>query len=57
MNARWETQRKGVESALKALYSPPMTDEERREHERLIARQIARDEAARRDSPQMELDA
>ncbi len=57
MNARWETQRKGVEAALKALYGPPMTDDERREHERLIARQKARDEAGRKKSPQLDLES
>ena len=46
----------GIKAALKALYSPPMTDEESREYRRLIAREMARAEAKRRQSPQLELD-
>lgn len=46
----------GIKAALEALYSPPMTDEESREFRRLIAREMARAEARRRQSPQMELD-
>lgn len=45
-----------IEAAMRALYSPPMTDEESREYRRLIAREMARAEARRRQSPQMELD-
>lgn len=45
----------GIKAAMKALYSPPMTDEESREYRRLIAREMARAEAKRRQSPQMEL--
>ena len=44
----------GIKAALKALYSPPMTDEESREYRRLIARGMARAEARRRKSPQIE---
>lgn len=46
----------GIKAALKALYSPPMTDEESREFRRLIAREMARAEARRRQSQQLELD-
>lgn len=46
----------GIKAAMKALYSPPMTDEESREFRRLIAREMARAEAKRRQSPQLELD-
>lgn len=45
----------GIKAALKALHSPPMTDEESREYRRLIAREMARAEARRRKSPQLEL--
>ena len=45
----------GIKAALKALYSPPMTYEESREYRRLIAREMARAEAKRRKSPQLEL--
>ena len=45
-----------LQAALKALYSPPMTDEESREYRRLIAREMARAEAKRKQSPQMDLD-
>lgn len=45
-----------IRAALRALHSPPMTDEESREYRRLIAREMARAEARRRQSPQMELD-
>ena len=45
-----------LQAAMKALYSPPMTDEESREYRRLIAREMARAEARRRQSPQLELD-
>lgn len=53
---RWQTQREGLERALSALYGPPPTDADRREHERLVAREMARAEAHRRPSPQPELD-
>lgn len=46
----------GIKAALKALRSPPMTDEESREYRRLIAREMARAEAKRRQSPQLDLD-
>lgn len=46
----------GIKAALAALYSPPMTDAESQEYRRLIAREMARAEARRRQSPQMELD-
>ena len=52
----WQTQREGLERALSALYGPPATDADRREHERLVAREMARAEAQRRTSPQPELD-
>ena len=45
-----------LQAAIKALYSPPMTDEESREYRRLIAREMARAEARRRKSPQLDLD-
>lgn len=45
----------GIKAALAALYSPPMTDEESREYRRLIALEMARAEARRRQSPQMGL--
>lgn len=45
----------GIKAALKALYSPPMTDEERREFDRLLRREMARAEAMRRKSPQLEI--
>lgn len=41
---------------LAALYAPPLTDAERREHDRLVAREMARAEARRQPSPQPELD-
>ena len=44
-----------LQAAMKALYSPPMTDEESREYRRLIAREMARAEAKRRKSPQLEI--
>ena len=43
-----------LQAAMKALYSPPMTDEESREYRRLIAREMARAETRRRKSPQIE---
>ena len=46
----------GIKAALAALYSPPMTDEESREYRRLIVREMARAEAKRRQSPQLDLD-
>lgn len=45
-----------LQGALRALYGPPPTDADRREHERLVAREMARAEAQRRPSPQPELD-
>ena len=45
-----------LQAAMKALYSPPMTDEERREFDRLRRREMARAEAKRRQSPQLDLD-
>ena len=45
-----------IKAAMKALHSPPMTDEESREYRRLIAREMARAEAKRRQSPQLDLD-
>lgn len=45
----------GIKAALKALYSPPMTDEERREFDLLLRREMARAEARRRQSPQLDL--
>ena len=45
----------GIKAALKALYSPPMTDEERREFDRLVAREYARREAAA-EARQLQLD-
>lgn len=51
---RWQTQREGLERALSALYGPPPTDADRREHDRLVAREMARQQA--RQSPQPELD-
>jgi len=44
-----------LQAAMKALYSPPMTDEERREFDRLRRREMARAEARRRKSPQLEI--
>lgn len=44
-----------LQAAMEALCSPPMTDEEIREYRRLIAREMARAEARRRQSPQLEL--
>lgn len=44
-----------IKAALAALHSPPMTGEESREFRRLIAREMARAEARRRQSPQLEL--
>ena len=41
---------------LAALYGLPLTDAERREHDRLIAREMARAQARREASPQPELD-
>lgn len=46
----------GIKAAIKALYSPPMTEAERREYDRLRAREMHRAEARRRKSPQLELD-
>lgn len=45
----------GIKAALAALYSPPMTAAERREFDRLRAREMHRAEARRRKSPQLEL--
>ena len=45
-----------LQAAMAALYSPPMTDEERREFDRLRAREMARAEARRRQSPQLDLE-
>lgn len=42
--------------AMKALYGPPMTDEQLSEYNRLRAREIARAEADRQPSPQLELE-
>ena len=44
-----------LQAAMKALYSPPMTEEERREFDRLRRREMARAEAKRRKSPQLEI--
>lgn len=45
----------GIKAALAALYGPPMTEAERREFDRLRAREMHRAEARRRKSPQLEL--
>lgn len=37
------------------LYAPPVTLRERQEHAQLVAREMARAEARRRESPQLEL--
>ena len=42
---------------LAALYAPALTDEERREYDRLRAREMARAEARRAPAPKLELDA
>lgn len=42
--------------AMKALYGPPMTDEQLSEYNRLLAREMARAEAVRKPSPQGELE-
>lgn len=47
---------KGIKAAIKALCSPPMTEDERREYDRLRAREMHRAEAMRRKSPQLDLD-
>lgn len=48
----------GLQRALHALYSDdPMTAADMDEHRRLLARQMARDEAKRTPSPQLELEA
>lgn len=39
------------------LYAPPATRRERQEHAELVAREMARAEARRQPSPQLELDA
>ena len=44
-----------LQAAIEALYSPPMTDEERRWFDRLRRREMARAEAKRRQSTQLEL--
>lgn len=36
-----------LQAAMKALYGPPMTDDERKQHERLTAREMARAEEIR----------
>ena len=43
--------------AMKALYAPEMTDVDRAEHRRLVAREMARAEARRAPSPQLEIPA
>lgn len=48
---------KKLVEAMSALYAPPMTDADRAERRRLIAREMARAESRRAPSPQMELDA
>lgn len=45
-----------IKAALAALHSPPMTDEESREFRRLITREMARAEARRRQSRQMDFE-
>lgn len=46
----------GMQRALSALYSrEPMTDADRAEHRRLVAAQVARDEAARDNTQQADL--
>ena len=45
-----------LQAAIEALYSPPMTDEERRWFDRLRRREMARAEAKRRQLPQLDLD-
>lgn len=40
---------------LAALYAPTMTDDERREHRQRVAAEMARAEARRQPSPQLEL--
>lgn len=42
--------------AMKALYGPPMTDEQKSEYNRLRAREMARAEALRNPSPQRDLE-
>lgn len=49
--------REGIQAALAALRSPPMTADERREFDRLRAREMARAEARRNPSPQLDLAA
>lgn len=46
----------GIKAALDALHGPPMTDDERKEFDRLRRREMARAEAKRRQSPQLDLD-
>ncbi len=41
--------------ALEALYAPPMTEQERAEHSRRVAEEMARAERRRQPSPQLEL--
>ncbi len=42
--------------AMRALYGPPMTDEQIAEYNRLRAKEMARAEARRQPSPQLDLD-
>ena len=44
-------------AAYTALYGPPLTEAERREYDRARAAEMARAEARREGSPQMELPA
>lgn len=41
--------------ALEAIYSAPMTDQERAEHKRRVAEEDARAERRRQPSPQLQL--
>lgn len=46
----------GMQRALAALYAGPLSDAERQEHEQRVAAEMARAEARRAPTPQMELE-
>lgn len=53
---RWKVQQMGLQRALDALHGPPASEADRRDHRQLVAREMARAEARRRPSPQLDLD-
>jgi hypothetical protein len=53
---RWQVQKMGLQRAMDALHGPPASEADRRAHRQLVAREMARAEARRRQSPQLDLE-